>query len=293
MKFLILTILALFFINCSAPRTNIHSGKVTPKGHFKGGFNMSPTIPLNTIDKATTTVKDQLTSVTDTTSALDSSNVRSFSEALLSYSLDPITFGSDIYIRYGVLERLDVGLGYSFSTKIFDVTYQFMGSTGDYDGPGTKGTNGSLGLQYSSQEYELPSFFGSVQRLLKYEFSRSDFLARATFSTAFGEEEKYGYVGYGAACNYTRVKYGFEDDPLRDIVNEETGDVLSHVPQTETSYFAYGPFVNAKVGYKHVFLLVSTSVYYQNYGTYEILGGETVDLSGWTIIPSFGIQIMI
>ena len=55
------------------------------------------------------------------------------------------------------------------------------------------------------------------------------------------------------------------------------------------SVAAYGFFLNMKLGYKYVYILPALAVYYQNYGTFTLLGGGSESFSGYTFAPSIGL----
>ena len=155
-------LLAFAFTSCTSPRNIIASGKVTPKGTFKVGFNTSfnaATSPLKEIDDITEAAIDAIDKNKD--SIYYNQSVATLTRGLLAYSLDPVTPTSDFYVRYGIAERVDVGYKYASGAHVFDAMYQFMGSTGTPDNPGTStGMHGSIGFQYSGQKSDLPSKVG-------------------------------------------------------------------------------------------------------------------------------------
>ena len=65
------------------------------------------------------------------------------------------------------------------------------------------------------------------------------------------------------------------------------------------SFMTYGLFVNGKFGYRYVFIQPALAIYYQNYGTYELLKldkdqpAPTASFKGATFVPSLGVQISI
>lgn len=284
---------ALFFAaSCTAPRSVIHSGKVTPKGEFKAGANFSGNVatqPISALSEGTEklvkTLKEQ-----QTFESVDP--VAEVSRVILAYTLDPAAPSFDFYGRYGLANRLDVGYKYAFGTHVLDGMYQFMGSTGTIKNPGAEGTYGSIGLQFSTQSAELPGKFllDDASKLLKFEASRTDILIPLVFSNSFGPEETYGNISYGLAYNRSFIKYSF--DPSAYLV-QQAGQ-QDYVPiekvSGKKSYGSLGAFVNAKIGFKYVYALPALAIYYQNYGNYNLPGGKQTELKGFTFIPSLGLQ---
>jgi hypothetical protein len=283
-------------ISCTAPRNIIASGKVTPKGAFKVGFNSSfnvATAPLAEIDGVTKAAVNAIDNNKD--SIYYTESLASLTRGLLAYSLDPVTPTSDFYIRYGVLDKVDVGYKYASGAHVFDVMYQFMGSTGTPDDPDlTKGMHGSIGLQYSGQKASLPSKLGlnKLSSILSFKLSRKDILVPLVFSYSFGPEETYGNISFGAVYGYTSIQYGF--NPSKTLVRK-TDNVIESLPSftQRQGYSSFGGFINGKIGYKYAYFVPALSIYHQNYGTYNLFGQQQQTYKGLTIIPSIGLQLNI
>jgi hypothetical protein len=56
---------------------------------------------------------------------------------------------------------------------------------------------------------------------------------------------------------------------------------------------SYGFFINAKVGFQHVFVIPSLSMFYQNYGSYQLLNGSSSTFKGMTIVPGIGFRVRV
>ncbi|MFC5270915.1 hypothetical protein ACFPIB_09860 [Adhaeribacter terreus] len=282
----------LLTAGCTAPRSVIHSGKVTPKGEFKVGTNYAfnvATQPIGALSDVTLGLVNDLKN--RDTVVLDD-QVNGVSRAALAYTLDPVSPSWDFYVRYGLVERVDVGYKYAFGSHVFDAMYQFMGSTGTPKNPGKPGTYGSIGLQYSSRDSKLPGkvLWQNIDDLLQYNASRTDILVPLVFSTSFGPEEEIGNISYGVAYSHTWINYHF--NPSNFVQKQaDRQDVIPIRPlSAKNNYGAFGAFVNAKIGFKYAYILPALSIYYQNYGKYELLGGKQTELKGLTFIPSLGLQ---
>jgi hypothetical protein len=282
-----------FITSCTSPRNIIASGKVTTKGAFKVGFNSSfniATSPLSEIDDVSKAAVNAINNNNDT--IFYSENVAALTKGLLAYSLDPVTPTTDFYLRYGLLNRVDMGYKYASGAHVFDAMYQFLGSTGTPDDPApAKGVYGSIGFQYSGQNSNLPSKVGldKLSSIFSYELSRKDILVPLVFSYSFGAEETNGNFSFGVVYGHSSIKYGFR--PSKVLVRY-AGSALERIPsfQQKHGYSSFGAFINAKLGYKFAYLVPALIMYHQNYGTYSLFGLQQVSYKGLTIIPSLGLQ---
>jgi hypothetical protein len=288
--YLLIIVTAASVAGCTAPRSVIHSGKVTPKGQFKAGFNMGGNIatePLGQIDDITEAAVD---AIVKKEKVYYDEQIDAFSKALVAYSLDPVGTTFDFYLRYGVAERVDVGYKYATGVHVFDAMYQFMGPTGTPENPGIGDWYGSFGLQYSGQKSDIANklFLDKLVPLLEFTAQRRDIVIPLVFSKSFGPEEQFGNISFGAVYNHTFVKYGFEPGRIFKKVDGE--DVKIDGVFAKNNFPSYGLFVNGKIGFKYVYVLPSLTMYYQNYGDYKFLEGKEFSFSGMTFIPSIGIQ---
>lgn len=281
---------------CTAPRSIISSGKVTPKGQFKVGGNVGFNVGSASLSNTTGAIR----SLAEQALSKDTVNYRpAFNQlqaAALAYVLDPTVATSDLYLRYGVVDRLDVGYKYSFGAHSFDAMYQFLGPVGTPERPGgpAGATYGSVGLQFSTQRAKLPSipFLDNASNLLGFTARRVDLLIPLVFSRSLGPEEEIGNISYGVAYSHSFLKYGFNPGK---VYNSVPGGASSLVPPltARQNFGAVGAFVNAKLGYRYVYFLPALAVYYQSFGNYALLNGASVKLRGVTFIPSLGLQFRI
>jgi hypothetical protein len=291
---LCLLLLCIISISCTSPRNIIASGKVTPKGSFKAGFNASfnlATTPLNQIGDITKAAVNAIDNNKD--SIFYTEGVASLTRGLLAYSLDPVTPTTDFYLRYGVLDKVDAGYKYASGAHVLDVMYQFLGSTGTPDDAGsTAGLYGSIGFQYSGQKPNLPSRLGlsKLGSIFRYNLARKDILIPLVFSRSFGFEETYGNVSFGVVYGHSFIEYGF--DPTKEFVRK-VGNGIEKIPSfsQKENYSSFGIFLNGKIGYKYAYFVPALSIYYQNYGTYNLFRLQQVGYKGVTFIPSIGLQL--
>lgn len=286
------TAMALFAGACTAPRTIVSTGKVTPKGEFRVGGNLAFNVATETISKTGSALKTAAAEAVRKDTLNYSATIDNLQIAALAYVLDPVRPSSDLYVRYGALDRLDVGYKYAFGSHVFDAAYQFLGPTGTVERPGgaAGATYGSIGLQFATQRASLPSlpFLDNISDVLGFRATRHDLIVPLVFSHSLGAEEEIGAISYGVVYTHTFMRYGFE--PGRIFNGNVKVPVLL---EQKTNYPSFGAFVNAKIGYRYAYFIPSLGLYYQNYGNYQLLNNKTASFSGLTIVPSVGIQFRI
>jgi len=277
---------------CTPSRGIIASGKVTTKGAIKAGYNASFNISSSSLSEVDNIAESAVNALQNRDSIYYDADFQSLTRSLLAYSLDPTAPTSDFYIRYGVADRVDVGYKYASGAHVLDAMYQFLGSTGTIDNPGPAGLYGSIGLQYSGQNSNLPSRLGlsALSSILNYDLKRKDILVPLVFSKSFGQEEEYGNFSWGVVYGHTFINYGFEPGNLYEKLGGTQTRQIKALQKKE-NFSSFGTFINAKIGYRYIYFLPALSIYYQNYGTYDIFGLQQENYKGFTFIPSLGFQI--
>ncbi|HEY0039416.1 MAG TPA: hypothetical protein VGB71_02080, partial [Flavisolibacter sp.] len=112
------------------------------------------------------------------------------------------------------------------------------------------------------------------------------------FSFPFGPEETYGNFSLGLVYGHSYINYGF--NPSKSFVRQVGNDYVE-IPafNHNQNYASFGGFINAKIGYKYAYIVPSLSMYYQNYGTYNLFNIQQERFKGLTVIPSIGLQFNI
>lgn len=283
-----------FVISCTAPRSVVNSPDALPKGSFQAGMGLDVNVPTATatalyggLESGIGALYDQATK--NGTAPITADSLNDYAKALIAYSLDPLGTQYSLYVRYGFFKGVDAGYRWSGGAHALDARWQFMGPLAD-DTLGT-GWRGSIGLQASTQSFELPSAFGldKLQSLLKYEFNRKDILIPISFGKPFGKRGRFGGFALGAAYDLGLVEY---DSQVLDLVEKmDDGTTRAFAPlHGERAISSYGVFANLRGGYRHVFLTAAFAMYYQDYGEYELFGGKKESLSGMTFLPSFAVE---
>jgi len=284
----------LFATSCTAPRAIVATGKVTPQGEFRVGYNQGYNIATAPIAKAGTAIIDAARTASEKDTVGYGGSIKNLQAAALAYLLDPVQSTADLNIRYGIVPRLDAGIKYAFGSYVFDAQYQFMGTTGSPEDRGSAtggGTYGSVGLQFATQRAKIPSipFLDNINSFLNLKATRRDLIIPVIFSHSFGPEEEIGAISYGVAYAHSWVKYSFAPDNV--YLNNNVK--LPELPNQSRNFSSYGGFVNLKLGYRYFYFIPAISVFYQNYGTYALLNNESTSLSGLTFVPSIGFQVRL
>ena len=279
---------------CSAPRAIVATGKVTPQGEFRVGYNQGFNIATAPLDKAGTALKNAASTAARKDTVGYGGAVNSLQAAALAYILDPVQPTADLSIRYGIMPGLDAGYKYAFGSHVFDAQYQFLGPTGSPENPGRGAVSGttyaSIGLQFATQRAKLPSlpFLSDINSVLNFRATRNDLLIPLIISQSFGPEEEIGAISYGLVYAHSWVSYGFA--PNNVYLNTQK---IPALPTQSRNFSSFGGFVNLKLGYRYFYVIPAVSVFYQNYGDYALLNGASTSLSGVTFVPSLGFQLRI
>jgi len=299
-RFLPVTLLAL--VACTSPRSITHSGKVTPKGQVRVGANFRGNIPTATSAALYDTIKDGVNEIEDVATGQQSKFTRDegvqkldkLLKAMIIYSVDPIGMGFDFNVRYGLIDRLDIGYKFDSGVHVFDTRFQFAGPT--RHSRNVLGINlgphwfASIGLQYSQQDFEIPlPGLDKLQELVGYTFEKKDVLIPLVFSySLWGDDEKLGSISFGAAYNYSKLHWGLDDGLIAQLFEDTLENLGIQVPSGDQSVHSFGGFINIKLGYKWVYVIASLSIYYQNYGKFRLFD-YSATYSGVTFVPTIGV----
>jgi hypothetical protein len=286
--------LVLLAAACTGPRSVLLSPEATPKGRIRAGGAMDVNIPTQTSGTLFGNLENGIGYLADRISAdtalveVTARELNDLTLALIAYSLDPLGANATLHVRYGLWPRLDAGYRFAGGAHALDARVQFLGSI-DGEAPAGPGWRGSLAVQYSGQDYELPSFLGELQGILKYRFARKDILVPLVLGKPLGADGRFGSFGLGAAWNLALIEYDSEILRLVEKVDGEAARPFEDL-RGERAIHSFGGFANARLGYRRLFLLAGMSAFWQDYGTFKLFGGERASLSGWTFAPSFGLE---
>ena len=280
--------------SCSAPRAIVATGKVTPQGEFRVGYNQGFNVASSPLSKAGRAVREAARQAASQDRVDYTDLTTELQTAALAYVLDPVQPTADLSLRYGIMPRLDAGYKYAFGSHVLDAQFQFLGPTGSPEKPGAGAaggtTYGSVALQFATQRAELPNlpFLTDITELLNFRATRRDLLVPLIFSQSFGPEEEVGALSYGLVYGHSWVSYGFRPDRIFN------GSVkVPELPMQRRNFSSFGSFVNLKIGFRYAYIIPAVSLFYQNYGDYTLLNGNRASLSGVTVVPSLGLQVRL
>lgn len=291
----ITTLCAMALIGCSSSRSMLNSGKVVPKGQVRFGKNYTISISSSPISQSVKGSRDLINNLSDKDTVYYNQQLEHVNAALLSYCVDPIGYTEELYLRFGLGKRLDMGFKKGGATAV-DVMFQFLGSNKNFNDSDKGGYYGSVGLQYSWQNYRFLNYpmFDKVQRLFGVEMSRREFSLPVIFSKSFGPEERTGCFSFGVVYTHSFINYRITTKNIYEAgqFTNVSPELLKPI-EDKVNFGAYGTFLNVKIGKRFVFFNFSLAAYYQDYGRYKLLGGTSRTLKGITIIPSYGMQFNI
>jgi len=290
--YLFLSCVVLGILSCSPPRSIINSGKVATKNQVRFGNNYSLNISSSPITQSAKGIHNLADNFSGKDSIQFTDQVSHINSAVLAYCLDPIGTNTDLYLRYGLGHRMDIGYRTSGSSHAVDMMYQFLGSNENYKNSDKGGMYGSIGLQYGWEKYSFSNKFNRVQKLLDMNMSRRDVSVPLIFSKSFGPEERSGCFSFGLVYSHSFVTYNIKAKNIYIQNNNDVKELVAPV-NAKMDYGSYGTFINMKVGRRFIFFNASLAAYYQNYGNYPLLGGGMASLEGISIIPSYGVQFNI
>ena len=293
------------FVGCIAPREITNSGKVTPKGNVVAygtqTYNFS-SIPFQKVAGLTGIDISQMNVVTSDTLSAEQQNAAianwsKVGEAAIANSVDPVGAGINFGMRYGIANRFDIGYKRAPHANVVDVQYQFLGSIGNVgdDFAASSKWYGSVGLQYSSQEVNLPKWAGPIANRLGFGLGRKDILVPLTFSRSLGNEETFGALSFGVVYGRSNIEYHSNSSVYGTFTNLSGQVVVANLNALDrnVSFNTFGFFASAKLGYKYIYIVPAFALYYQNYGVYGNVVGNDFGMKGITLVPSIGVRLRL
>jgi hypothetical protein len=281
------SIFAIFvFVGCAAPRAVLWDGRSVEAGHVEGHFGMVVNAPTATVSAAGTAGLDAARGVANGNDSLtDSAMYRHAVRALVAGGLDMPGASYVGSLHVGLGKGFELGYRREGAANAFALRWQFLSAE-------RNGWNAGTAVQYSSQSYDLPSALGKLQDFLGYKFDRKDVSVPVVFSRPFGENGKFGSIAMGLVGGWTQVEYGFDPNGIYRRWGGKV-EVLDTLPEQSSSFFSYGTMFLVRGGYKYVWLKFGLTTLYQDYGSFRVPGTDPIALSGFSILPSIGVEFRI
>jgi hypothetical protein len=256
---LLLTTLAMA---CATSLTTMQPADTLQQGDYHVGAGTVVNVPASRVADALEAASD----LEDTLKQGDTpteDQEREYFEAAAGLALNglpqPMT---DVMIRYGALDRFDVGLRLTSLGFHVDGKYQFLRHS--------SGWNGSISLGYANHKFE-----GAVFKVLKLldvkDFSRHDIEVPLIFGKKI---DRWGY--FWAGPKYVGAKYHI-DGKLADAAKTRETDGFIHY---------VGGFTGFGIGYQKVYVFLELAV--MNMIARPTILDEEVDIGGIIVQPAIG-----
>lgn len=277
----------LFVSSCAAPRSVIWDGTTMPRGHVQGQLGLVGSIPTATLGALGASKMEAAKSVLngDVDSLTNQGAYDNAAKTVVAAGLDMPGATMVATAHVGIGWETEIGYRREGSVNAWSLRRQVLHAK-------ESGWNGGVGVQYSSQSYELPSALGKIQSTLGYSFDRKDVLVPVVFSKPFGANGDMGSATIGLIGGWTSVKYGFDPKGLYRTWGGEVAG-LERLPDQETSFLSFGTTGMLRGGYKRVWVFVGLTAYWQDYGSYKVPGTDPVELSGLSLLPVLGLEFRI
>src|SRR5688572_13156858 len=123
---LILILICFVICSCSAPRSILTSGKVLSKGQVRFGINNTVNVSSASIERSIKSSKNLAEAALGNDTVIFSQQIANLNSAFMAYCLDPISYNTEFYFRYGLGHRFDIGYRNTGGANAFDVMYQFI-----------------------------------------------------------------------------------------------------------------------------------------------------------------------
>ncbi len=255
-------------------------------GHVEGHVGMVGCGPTATVSALGTAGLDAAKGVANGKDSLnDSVLYRHAVRAMVAGGLDMPGASYVASLHVGLGEGFEIGYRREGAANAYALRWQFLSAE-------KNGWNAGTAVQYSSQNYDLPSALGELQGFLGYKFERQDVSVPVVFSRPFGANGKFGSIGFGLVGGWTKVEYGFDPSGLYRQWGGKV-EALEKLPDQSSSFFSYGTMFLVRGGYKYVWLKLGLTTLYQDYGSFQVPGTDPISLSGFSILPSVGVEFRI
>lgn len=283
MSRLLLLLLSLLFmsVGCAMPMSTFQTGRTTPPLKFQAvtgmGINVSSSFIGAVIDNAETAADKARQAIeSGTTPTLSEGELRDLMRGAFAYSLMGPTPLWEIGLRFGILDRWDVGVAYTTSGFRFETKVQLLKENTSRKDPGRVPVDMAIGLQVMHQTFDIPipDTFKDIFQI--EDFSRTDLTIPLIVSRNFG---KFGFV-YGGP----KFVYSFLSADVLEKISTLTGRTVA----ATRDMWSVGGVIGGGVGYKYVFVMAELNVLYYSYEP-TLLDTE-VDLSGVNIYPAIGLK---
>lgn len=274
--------LVLFFVvaatslaGCASPMSTLQTARTTPKGSVDAYIGMGANVSTSLIGSLSDLGKDASDKAKGQidqgqTPNLTQEDRENIIGAAISYGLFGPAPVAEFGLRYGLLDRWDVGAAYTSAGFKLETKFMFLSQRED-------GLDLSLGVAGQRQTYEPP-----VPGFLKDLFQLEDIKrTNIAFHLLAGQHFGRGAFVYGGPkVVYTNLELGFI---------EQISDATENSIVVDDSFIMAGGVVGGGLGWKYVFFMLELNALYYNYES-TIL--ETpVAVSGIDFYPAVALRV--
>lgn len=270
---------ALAGVGCATSLSATHTASTVPKGQVEASIHTGILVPAGVLATALSEGKEAVKSMAgqagrDGTIEIPESAARSAMVAAAAIIAGPPAPVQEITVRYGVHDRVDVGLRYSGPAFRGESHVQL------YRGPEWRVAAG-VGVARHT-------FGGGLLDLLeKFDlanFKRTD----VDLAVLAGIDGDLGAFYLGPKLVWSKYSSeGLLIDGDRVVVTGPSGEPLAQAPFQLGSSLLYGAVVGGRLGWKYVWVSAELGIYGSRYRP-NILGTE-VDLGGLVVYPTIGL----
>lgn len=267
-----LLVLSLLATGCATSLGATHTARTLPKGKFEVTAHAGILAPIGVIKEALDAgekVAEQMAPGGSGTVEVDPETLKALTVAAAAVIAGPPSPVTEFSLRYGLLERVEVGGRYSGPALRLESHVQLA-----KDGP--LDVVGGIGVARHTFDGGL---LGLLGKLKLAEFKRTDL----DIVVLAGRENEYGAFWFGPKAVYSAYAsegLAFDDRALALAGGVDPGIDLG-------SSLLVGGVIGARLGFKHVWLSAELGIYGSRYSPTVL--NETVDLGGLVVYPTIGI----
>jgi hypothetical protein len=273
----VIVITASLSAGCAASLSATRRAHVVPKGKFEITAGYGINVPVGAIVTLVTEGKEAAKGIqyNDGKPTIDEKSAVSLATAAAAILVEPPAPVAEFNLRYGLIDRMDVGLRYAGSTLRAEAFGQII------DKPW--GLSGGIGLARHTFDSSLLSLLGDLHIA---EYKRTDLDA----ALLYGREWMLGAFYFGPKFMYSH--YSGDGLLVKDnqiIVKRPDGTGEQVVALDLSHSFTYGGLVGGRLGYKYVFFTAELGIYGSTFK--PVVLGQRKDLGGLIVYPSFGVVV--
>jgi len=265
----------LFIGACAAPATTLQTARSTPPGeiqaHVGAGMHLAPKVFSVLFQNAESAGKKARSYIEEgeTPELTESEQNDLIESALAAAVVGPVPV-TEVGLRVGLIEGLDVGASYTSAGFRVESKFQFLDTRHGHF------ADMSVGFQFFRQTTK-PPVHEYVAKVFELEdIVRNDFWLPILLSREFDDI----YLAYGGL----KLGYSTLDVQILERLTDVSGKQIS----SGESMVQVGGVMGGGIGYKYIHVLAEVNILYY---AYEVtLLERSIDISGLTFYPAMGIR---